>query len=88
MGEEQDVPRCGQRARDHLVGARPYLAGGLAPGHTVCPERPSRTVDPDVDGAPALVVPVVPLEEVVGGLGLTRRTRRAGRSRLRATAGS
>ena len=70
MGEEQDVPRCGHGPARSPRPPAPHLAGGLAPRDTVVPERPSRAVDPDVDGAPALVVPVVPLEKIVGGVGL------------------
>ena len=81
MGEQQDVPRCSQRACDHLVGACPDLARRLAPRDAVRPERPSGTVGPDVDSPQALVVPVVPLEKVVGGLTLVCEAGEAARLR-------
>src|SRR5262249_32853954 len=70
MGEEQDIPCRGERALDDLVRARPDLRRGLAARDAVAPQRPPGTVDPDVDGAKPLVVPVVPLEQVVSGLAL------------------
>ncbi len=69
MGEQQHVSVGLDCTGDDLCPrARPTLGGGLAARDAVGPERPAGPFDADVDGAAALVVPVVPLEEVVGGL--------------------
>src|SRR5262245_21750099 len=68
VGEQQHVSVGVARASDDLVGARPDLLRGLPAGNAVGPQGPPRALDADVDGPPPFVLPVVPLQQVVGGL--------------------
>ena len=67
---------------DHAIDARRNRADELTAGRALGPDRPVRSVGPDLERRPALVVAVVPLDEVgidpdaVGEPGKSRRVQR------------
>src|SRR5262249_30666588 len=67
--EQQDVPPDRAHAPDHRVGPRADLPGRLASRAAVAEELPARTLRPDLGGAAALVLAVVPLDEIRIDLG-------------------
>ena len=62
-------PSGGPGPLDHPVGPAAHVGGRLAVRHAVGPQRPARPLHADLGGGQALVVAVVPLDEVVGDLG-------------------
>src|SRR5262245_51010985 len=70
--EEQHVALLGAHPADHAVGARPDLRRRLAAGTAVAEELPVGALGVDLGRGPALVVAIVPLDEVAVELGRVR----------------
>ena len=66
MGEQRDVASNTPEALQHPVHTGGNVLRGLAVGDAVAPQQPPGPITPNVDGPKTLVVPVVPLAEVLG----------------------
>ena len=88
MGEAQRVAGSWPGPLDHPVGPAPDLGGSsLRRAPRRSQQGPPGPLGSDLVGGQPFVVPVVPLEQVVGRLARDRRSRPAGRSRPPGTTG-
>src|SRR5712692_11963413 len=69
MGEERDIARGLHRSNDDAVSAAAHLLHGLAARRAAIPHAPARTLPAHLSRRAALGLAIVPLEEIVGGLG-------------------
>ena len=69
VAERQHRPVDRPRERDHPVGPAPDVGAGLAARRPVPPDRPAGPLGADLGGGAALVVPVVPLAQVLDDVG-------------------
>jgi hypothetical protein len=79
VGHDRHVPVDGEDLLDHAVAARRHLVGRLAVGHAVAPQVPVGALLADRRRRDALVVAVVPLEQVLADLGRVAEAGQPGR---------
>jgi hypothetical protein len=69
VGEHGRIALEALELADHPIHAPAHVGGRLAVRAAVAPQVPVRTLLPDLRGRDPLVLPVVPLDQVVGQLG-------------------